>query len=252
MTVRWLWLAVWVAIASGCNLPPAADVHIGRVGGVNVTSLAQPLIKRTKAMTIDWGPMGHAGQFAVAQVLTYGGGEETAIIAPSGWKLMRDDRGAPKLRQSLYWKIVQQADGSTNRWNFSERVDAQGAVLLLDDLPSTARVEAASGNTGSGNKPTAKSVVATMDGDLILAFYATNFGPGGLSVTPPRNAAIIVDQTWSQNEYWIAGTTIMRGRSDDIQSETVQLSDWIGALVAIARQTGVEAEVTPHAPVVAE
>jgi len=248
--------AVLAILVAACN-PSPPEVNIGTTAGINVVSVAQPLAKRTTSLTIDWGPMGQPGQFAIADVLTYSAQKPT-IAASAGWTLIRDNPHPVTTRQTLYWHVVGAADPSKQTWTFSERVDAQGAVLLLDNVDPTSPIDASSGNVGGGNRLTAKSLTTTNDGDLILAFFATDFGPGGLGVSMPSDVGTvaargcgpssgatipismgkIMDQTLAQNEYWILGTNQTRkGKTEDTVCESVQLSNWVAAQVAIKRRT---------------
>ena len=82
--------------------------------------------------------------------------------------------------------------------------------------------------------PIPPSLVRSYDGDLLLAFYASDFGPGGLGVTMPAKMYSIVDQTSAQREYWVVGANqAHKGRVDVAPAQTVQLSNWVAALVAV-------------------
>ena len=234
MTLRIL-SVVMAVFLSACQSPPAPDLHMGKAAEVNVMSLAQPLAKQTKVLSIDWGPLGSPGQLVIAQVLTYSG-KEPVITTPAGWTLIRDDSSGPTTRQTLYWHVVQASEPSAQTWTFSQRVDAQGAILLLDPAAHTSSLDISSGQSGSGNQPIAPSLTTTNDGDLILAFYASDFGPGGLSVTMPAKMSTVVDKTLAQKEYWIlGGSQTSKGKIENITCDTVQLSNWVAALLAIKR-----------------
>ncbi len=158
--------AVFVVIA--CNSVPVQTAE-NTVGGANVVSSAQaPMATATTSLTLDWGPKGQAGQVAIADVISYGGKKPT-ITAPAGWQMIRDD-STPTTRQSLYWHAIQGNDSSTATWTFSDPVDVQGAILLLDNVASAAPVDVSSGNSDNSGTLNAKSVVTTGDGDLILTF----------------------------------------------------------------------------------
>jgi hypothetical protein len=227
-----------------CNSGPSQTPD-NSVGGANVVSSAKtPMAKATTSLTLEWGSKGQAGQVAIADVLSYGG-SGPAITAPAGWQLIRDD-STKTTRQSLYWHTLQANEGSNATWTFSTPVDAQGAVVLLDNVASTAPVDMSSGNTSaSGGSITAKSVVTTSDGDLILSFFATDFGAyrpiscgkcDGLNPTLPPNVSVVLNHESTALEYWIlANYQTQIGETGPQTSEVAQLFNWVAAQVAIKR-----------------
>jgi hypothetical protein len=186
-----------------------------------------------------------SGQVAIADVLTYDG-SQPAITAPDGWALIRDD-STPTTRQSLYWHAIGANDSSTASWTFSDPVDAQGAVLLLDNAAPDSPVDTTSGNAGgdAGGVLTAKSVATTTDGDLILAFNATDFGAyrptickdcSELKPQMPDNASVVVDHETTALEYWVlANYQNQTGDSEAQVSGAPQFFNWVAAQVAIKR-----------------
>ncbi len=229
--IRYALLAVATVFITACNSSPSQTAE-NTVGGANVVSSAQaPMARATTSLSIDWGSKGQAGQVAVADVLSYGGSKPT-INPPAGWQLIRDD-STKTTRQSLYWHAIRANDTSTATWTFSEPVNAQGAVVLLDNVASVAPVDASSGNTSSPGL-TAKSVTTTTDGDLILAFYATDFGGGGLNPQMPTNMSSILDMESAPREYWILGTyQSHNGETQDAACASGQSFSWVAAQVAI-------------------
>jgi len=214
------------------------------VGGARVISSAQaPIMKATTSLSLDLSAQ-QTGQLAIADVLTYGGSQPT-ITAPDGWQLIRDDSTATT-RQSLYWHTIGGNDSVTASWTFSDPVDAQGAVLLLDNVASDP-VDSTSGNTGgdAGGVLTAKSVTTTSDGDLILAFNATDFGAyrptvckncSELKPKLPENASVVVNQESTAREYWIlANYQDQTGDTEAQISGAPQFFNWVSAQVAIKR-----------------
>ncbi|MGH7926039.1 MAG: hypothetical protein ACREQH_15765, partial [Candidatus Binatus sp.] len=162
-------LLVAAVFLIGCNSSPTQTADNG-VGGAGVVSTAQvPMAAETTSLSLDWGKKAQAGQVAIADVITYGGSKPT-ITAPAGWQLIRND-STDTTRQSLYWHAIQANDPSTSTWTFSTPVDAQGAIVLLDNAAAGSPVDMSSGNTGTGGTLTAKSIVTTVAGDLILSFY---------------------------------------------------------------------------------
>lgn len=234
MIKRALMAAAAVFAVAACNFGQNQTMD-NTVGGANVVSTAQaPMASATTSLSLDWGTKAQAGQIALADVLSYGGPKPT-ITAPTGWQLIRDD-STQTTRQSLYWHAVQAKDPSTATWTFSEPVDAQGALLLLDNTAPGVPVDITSGNTGSGGTATANSIVTTANGDLILAFYATDFGGPGLSPTMPTNVESILDQEMKSHEYWIlANYQNQIGSTENAASTVSQLFNWVAAQIAIKR-----------------
>src|SRR5277367_2830693 len=170
MIKRALMLLVVAVMVAACNSSPSQSIE-NNVGGANVVSSAKsPLKTASPSLTLDWGSKGQPGQVAIGVVLTYGGPKPT-ITPPTGWQLIRDD-STQTTRQSLYWHAIAPNDPNTASWTFSDPLDAQGAILLLNDVASDSPVDTSSGNTGgsSGGTLAAKSVATTSDGDLILTF----------------------------------------------------------------------------------
>lgn len=232
--IRYALIAVAAGFIVGCNSSPSQTAE-NTVGGANIVSAAKmPMATATTSLSLDWGPKAQAGQVAIADVLSYGGSKPT-ITAPAGWQMIRDD-SSKTTRQSLYWHAIQANDPSTATWTFSEPVDTQGAVVLLDNVATGSPVDMTSGNTGNGGTLTAKSIVTTADGDLILAFNATDFGGPGLGPLMPADTKTLVNQEAAANEYWIvASYQSQNGSTDDAASSTGQIFNWAAAQVAIKR-----------------
>jgi len=217
-----------------CNSGPSQTTD-NSVGGASVVSTVQaPLAKAATSFSLDWGAKAQPGQVAIADVLSYGG-PKPKITAPEGWQLIRDD-STKTARQSLYWHAIQANEPTTATWAFSEPVSAQGAIVLLDNVAANGPVDIATGNTGNGNAPTAKSVATTADGDLILIFFATDFGGPGLGPTMPANVNSVLDRESTPREYWIlANYQNQSGNTEDMVSSSGQLFNWVAAQVAIKR-----------------
>ena len=218
-----------------CNSGPQQSAD-NAVGGATVVSTAQaPIAKATTSLALDWGKKAQAGQVAIANVLTYGG-SKPVITPPTGCQLIRND-STDTTRQSLYWHAVVASDPSTSKWTFSEAVDAQGAIVLLDNVAADAPVDMTSGNSGSGGTVTAKSVTTTSDGNLILSFYATDFAHPGLLgsfAQPPPNTKTLVNQEDAPLEYWILGSyQTQNGTTDEQVCSASQIFNWVAAQVAI-------------------
>ena len=222
----------------------SADAENCPSPGAKIISSSQaPLTKGTTTISLDVSPNAQIGQFAIANVITFGGSEPT-ITPPDGWQLIRDD-STPTTRQSLYSHEIEANDSDAASWTFSEPVDAQGAIVLLDSVASDSPVDASSGNTGGvgGGVLTAKSVTTTSGDDLILAFNATDFGAyrsticencAGLNPALPQNASIVLDQESTPQEYWIMASYQTHIGPTDLEiSVAPQLFNWVSAQVAI-------------------
>jgi hypothetical protein len=224
----------------GCNSGPSQTAD-NAVGGPDIVSTAQtPITKATTSLLLDWGKKGQAGQVAIADVLSYGGPKIT-ITAPAGWQKIRDDSTATT-RQSLYWHAIQANDPSAATWTFSDPVDAQGAIVLLDNVASAAPIDMTSGNKGAGGTVTARSTATTGDGDLILSFYATDFGLAGLMGSfpdKPANTKAVINQQAGPYEYWILATYMSQnGATEDQVCSVSQIFNWVAAQVAIKKGAG--------------
>ena len=208
----------------------------GNSAGVDsrISSAETQLTKGTTDLTLNVVPAAGIGQLAIADVMSYNGSKPT-ITGPDGWQLIRDDY-TETTRQSLYWHTIEAEDPTTVSWTFSEPVDAQGAILLLDSATSNAPVGMTSGNTNTGSLTwlTAKSVATASAGDLIIAFYATDFWGEGLGPTLPEEMDAVVNQEAASHQYWIlASSQSQSGSTQDAVCPTPQLFNWVAAQVAI-------------------
>jgi hypothetical protein len=230
--IRYALIAIAAVFAVACNSSPS-QLAYNTVGGANVVSTAKtPMATATTSLSLDWGKKGQAGQVAIADVLSYGGSKPT-ITAPAGWQMIRDD-STQTTRQSLYWHAIQANDASTAAWTFSEPVDAQGAVLLLDNIAPGAPVDMSNVNTGTGGIVGCKSMTTTADGDLILIFKATDFGNAPLQVQIPGDMSAVVTQEKAMHQYWILATyQSQNGATEETEFSFPQLFNWVAAQVAI-------------------
>jgi len=235
--MRPIWLVALLVLIAACS-PSPQESNENVVGGASVSSYTQtPLTQKTNMLTLDTSKA-KPGQLAVADVMSYSGAKPM-ITAPDGWTLIRDD-SSPSTRQSIYWRIVK-ADDPKPTWKFSEPVDAQGVIVLLDNVAESNPVDASSGNTG-GPGVVAKSMTTTRGGSFVLAFYATDFGGAGLGPHCPANVSSILDQETATHGYWIIGTYQNRkGDTEDIACPSGQLYNAVAAQVAIARGTAAAA-----------
>jgi hypothetical protein len=230
--IRYALIAVAAVFVVACNSSPSQTPE-NTVGGANVISSTQaPMATATTSLSLDWGKKGQAGQVAIADVMSYGG-SKTTITAPTGWQLIRDD-STPTTRQSLYWHAIQASDPSTATWTFSEPVDAQGAIVLLDNVAPGAPVDMSNVNTGNGGKVTSSSMTTTADGDLILIFKVTDFSNAPLLAPIPGDMSAVVAQEKKPYQYWILATyQSQNGATEDTEFSFPQLFNWVAAQVAI-------------------
>jgi hypothetical protein len=249
--IRYALLAVAAVFVAGCNSGPSQSAE-NTVGGASVVSSAKtPFKERATSLTLNWGSKAKPGQFAIAAVLTYGG-SKLKITAPAGWQPI-NDASTETTRQSLYGHTVAASDASTSTWTFNEPVDAQGAIVLLENVASGWPVDASSHNTGGGGAVIAKSIATTSDGSLILSFNATDFGAyrqhlctvcDGLNPQLPPNVAVVINQESTPREYWILASYLTQASETEPQeSGTGQILNWVASQVAIKR--GEAASATP-------
>ena len=192
-----------------------------------------PLAKKVTSLTLETGSAVRSGQTLVAAIMTYGGALPT-IAVPDGWRLIREDI-SPSTRQSIYWHIAQSND-EVSEWKFSQAVDAQAVVVMLDDASASDLVDASSGIAGS-QEVKAPTLTTADDGDLILAFFATDFGGTAPGPHCPDTMVEVMDQTWDSHPYWIVGAyQPQRGDLDQVDCPTPQLYNAAAAQVALRRR----------------
>ena len=231
MIERALMVAAAVFIVA-CNSGPPGTAQ-NTVGGANIVATAQvPMATATTSLALDWGKKAQAGQVAIAEVLTYGG-PGPSITPPTGWQLIRNN-STPTTRQSLYWHAIAANDPNTATWTFSEPVDAQGALLLLDNVATGAPVDVSNVKTGTGGTVHSDSITTTADGDLILIFKATDFGNAPLQAPTPGDMSAVVTQEKAPHEYWILATwQSQNGATEETEFSFPQLFNWVASQVAI-------------------
>jgi hypothetical protein len=244
-TMRRVTVAAVAAILFSANFPVlahAADPLISQntVGGPDVVSVMQVRNdKGSTTLSFQWDPRGQAGLLAIADVVSYSG-LAPVIAVPDGWQLIRDDSDPQYTRQSLYWHVMEGDDPGTVTWTFSQPVRTQGAVILLDHAAWVSPIGMTSGNIAGSSVPSSKSVTTGQNGDLILSFYATDFGrtagpknamgPGQVF---PDNVNVVANQD-SWYPFWILGAyQNLQGETGDVTCDGVQLATWVAAQVAI-------------------
>jgi len=206
--------------------PPAGDANIAGF-------MPAPLAKLVTSITLGSGAELRSGQLLIADVMTYGGATPT-IEAPSGWQLVRDDI-SPTTRQSLYAHVAE-SDDQPSAWKFSQPVDAQGVLLMLDNTSTSDPIDASSGIAGS-QAVMAPALATTDDGDLILVLFATDFGFNDPGPSIPPNMIGIVNQDTDTHAYWILGSyQAQRGDLPEADCPTPQLYNAAAAQVAVRRR----------------
>lgn len=220
-----------------CNFSPPTMRVLNTVGGARIVSFAQtPLTQATTSVSLNQGVNWQAGQLAIAAIISYNG-TNPSITAPRGWRLIRDDTSLTT-RQSLYWHIIQACDPTTQAWTFSEPVDTQGVVLVLDKFDSAKPIDASSGNTGGGQVLTGTPMTTRSDGDLILFFYATDFVGTAPGHDIPHDLGMIVDLDREPHEYWVlAAYQSGSGKTGAATCNAAQVFRWVAAQVAVRRAT---------------
>jgi hypothetical protein len=124
------------------------------------------------------------------------------ISAPMGWESIRDD-ASPTTRQTIYSHAIRSNEAGSQVWNFSEPVDAQGAMVILDNVAMDRPVDVATGDSGASGTVPVKMLRTSWDGDLILTFCATDFAQSPLVLHPPAFMGSVLLQTTTPREYWI-------------------------------------------------
>ena len=236
--IRHALIAIAAVCIVGCTSSPPSQTAENAIGGANVVSSKEtPLTKGATSLSLNLGSAARAGQVAIADVLSYGG-KQTTITPPAGWQSIRDD-STKTTRQSLYWHAIEANDPGTATWTFSDPVDAQGAIVLLDNVATTAPVDITSGNTSTEGDLTAKSVATANDGDLILAFYATDFVNQGLGPKLPTDVSVVLNHESTPLEYWIlANYQSKMGNTEAEVCGIPQFFNGVAAQVAIKRGAG--------------
>jgi len=216
-----------------CNPAGPSGSATNTVGGADIVSSARaPMAAATTSLSLDWGPKAQAGQVAIADVISYGGSKPT-ITGPAGWKLIRDD-SSKTTRQSLYWHPIQANDPSTATWTFSAPIDAQGAILLLNNVVADAPVDISNGKTGGGGTLHSNSMTTTVDGDLILIFKATDFANAPLHAQTPDGMSAVVAQEKAPLQYWVLATWQSHsGATEETEFSFPQIFNWVAGQVAI-------------------
>jgi len=225
-------IAALMALATGCKAVPTPDGHMAMVGSTRIYSFATPLRKHAADLPLKWYSLAQPGQVLIADVISYSG-TKVGIEMPDGWSLIRDDLNLP-VRQTLYWRRVEPGGPEAQTWTFSEPVETQGAVLILDSAAARNPIDASSGNSGNGWQITSKSVGSSDAGDLLLEFYATGYGGVGLSPKLPAGMTRLVDRSNVEKSYWVdAAFRGAAGVTGDATCAAVQLAPWVAVQVAI-------------------
>ena len=227
-------IAMLSLLLAGCDtFPPEGKQNT--VDGASISSVTQiPMSEGTRTITLDPLRKPVEGQFIIADVLSYGG-EKAITTSPPDWKLLRSE-SAGFVHQSIYSHAIQSNDHGSNVWTFDRVVKAQGTVIVLDNVALDAPVDTTSANVGNPGIAT-KPIVTSSDGDLIIAFFATDFLGTGLGPELPADMIAIADQEAKPFEYWILGTyQALKGETTAVKCPSGQLYNMIAAQIAIRRK----------------
>ncbi len=231
--VRYAVLAISAVLLVACDPSGPSGSATNTVGGADIVSSARaPMATATTSLSIDLGPKAQAGQVVIADVISYSGSKPT-ITGPAGWQLIRED-STNTTRQSLYWHPIQANDQSAATWTFSKPLDAQGAVVLLNNVVADAPVDMSNGKTGGGGTLHSNSMTTSADGDLILIFKATDFANAPLHTPIPDGMSALVAQEQAPLQYWVLATWQSHsGATEETEFSFPQLFNWVAAQVAI-------------------
>lgn len=207
---------------------PAGDASVAAVISTPLTP------KPVTSITLGTGAVLKTGQLLIADVMTYDGAA-LSIEVPSGWQLIRDDI-SPTTRQTLYVHVAD-SDDQPSEWKFNQAAIAQGALVILDNAATFDPVDTSSGMTGAKDATNAPAITTADDGDLILVFYATDFGFIDPGPTVPQTMIAVANQNTDTHPYWILGSyQPQRGDLPEADSPSPQLYNVAAAQVAIRRR----------------
>ena len=115
-------------------------------------------------------------------------------------------------------------------------MDAQGIIIVLDNVELEAPVDVTNANIGGPGIAT-KSMMTSSDGDLVLVFSATDFLGTGLGPEMPADMIALADQEAKPFEYWILGTyQATRGQTAPVRCPSGQLYNMVAAQISIRRK----------------
>jgi hypothetical protein len=225
-------LAVMLA---ACETPPPPQTAENTVGGANVkASLRSPFTKSATSLALDLPPQAVPGDLVIVDLISYGG-PTLAITPPSGWDMVREE-ATTTTRQTLFSHLVQPNESGRQVWGLSRPADGQLISVILDNVSGSNTIDLVSGNTGFGGSLTAKSILTHRDGDLILAFMATDFGRAPLHADVPHFMARLLAEEAAPNEFWILKTyQDQAGLTDEAVLAFPQVFNWSVVQVAITK-----------------
>jgi hypothetical protein len=216
-----------------CTSSPAQNKE-NTVGGASIAAVVQvPMSHFATRLSVEPNAAPHPGQFMLADIVTYGG-KTVAVNPPPGWTLLRDDSSI-SVRQSLFTHPVAPHDSGVGVWTFNRPVDAQAVLLILDNVALEAPIDATSGDAGTIGL-VSKPVLTSSDGDLLLVYFATDFGGTGLAAQLPLDMIVVARQEAKPFQYWVLGTyQLSKGETPAIDCPTGQLYNSVATQVAIRR-----------------
>jgi len=227
-------IAILSLLLAGCNTFPPEGMQ-NTVAGASISSVTQiPISKRTRTITLEPLRKPVDGQFVIADVLSYSN-EKPTTAPPPHWKLLRNE-SAGLVHQTIYARAIQSNDPGSSVWTFDRIVDAQGTIIVLDNVELDAPIDTTSANMGGPGIAT-KSMVTSSDGDLMIDFFATDFLGTGLGPRLPAGMIAIADQESKPFEYWILGTyQALKGDTAPVACPSGQLYNMIAAQIALRRK----------------
>ncbi|MGH9009904.1 MAG: metallophosphoesterase [Acidimicrobiia bacterium] len=157
---------------TGCHgAPPAATPDRGPVVRIGSSSNAASV---ATSLTLGRPAGTEAGHVMVASVVT--SGDTSAVTAPDGWGVLRDDAVPGALRQMIYTKVAGSSEPPSYTWTLSRQAQVAGGVSTYAGVDTAQPVDAhdATVNPSAGTAVTAPSITTTGAGDRLIHFTAVN------------------------------------------------------------------------------
>lgn len=153
-------------------------------------------------------PAHQPGDLLVATV-DYRG--QSAVTAPAGWTLVREDANGTAMRKATYWRRAGPAEPATFTWSFGARPAAVGSVLAYAGVSSTDPVEDSGGLvTAKSTAVTAPSVSASAGAAVVALFGVAR----STSISPPGGTMERTETTSpSTVTYPVTGSTADRAQA---------------------------------------
>lgn len=185
-----------------------------------------------KSLVIPAPTMKASGDVLIAQ-LTFSGGTNAVITAPSGWTLIRRDNNSTYVSSATYYHVVGTNEPASYIWTFTTLEAITGGVADFSGVNTSMPVDVTSGNTGTGAMMTAATVSTNTPIDMILFFGASNNvatinPPSGMTtnwrVSSTGNTSYFADGVSTvQGETGNKTATITKGTSTYTVSQLIAL-----------------------------